>query len=71
MRYQKAFLLALLLSFFAAGAMQAQTPAASNKPLTLQEAVAVALEKNPTVQAADAYADAVKQGIVVADRGRL
>jgi hypothetical protein len=34
--------------------------------LTLEEAVRVALEKNPTVQAADAYAQAVEEGIAEA-----
>jgi outer membrane protein len=70
MRYRKTLLLVIVFSFFATGTIQAQAPAASNKLLTLQEAVAVALEKNPTVQAADAYADAVKQGITVAAAGR-
>ncbi len=69
MRHQKPFLIVTLL-LLAVSPMQAQTPAAGNKPLTLQEAVAVALEKNPTVQAADAYADAVKQGITIAAAGR-
>jgi outer membrane protein len=40
------------------------------KALTLQEAVAVALEHHPTVQAADAYAEAVQQGIAVAASAR-
>ena len=70
MRHLTTLSLAILLPLFAASAMRAQAPAARNKPLTLQEAVAVALEKNPTVQAADAYADAVKQGITVAASGR-
>jgi outer membrane protein len=70
MRHPRNLSLAILFFFLAAGVVQAQTPAASSKPLTLQEAVAVALEKNPTVQAADAYADAVKQGITVAAAGR-
>jgi outer membrane protein len=67
MRYPRILSLVIL---FSASAIQAQAPAASSKRLTLQEAVAVALEKNPTVQAADAYADAVKQGITVAAAGR-
>jgi outer membrane protein len=70
MRYPRILSLVILSFFFSASAMQAQAPSASNKPLTLQDAVAVALEKNPTVQAADAYADAVKQGIAVAAAGR-
>jgi outer membrane protein len=69
MRYRKTLSLALMILIFGMGTTRAQTPAAG-KPLTLQEAVAVALEKNPTVQAADAYADAVKEGITVAASGR-
>jgi outer membrane protein TolC len=38
--------------------------------LTLQQAVQVALEKNPTVQAAGAYAEAVKRGIAVGESPR-
>lgn len=44
----------------------AQTPAATSPNLTLQQAVQEALEKNPSVQAADAYANAVHQGIAEA-----
>lgn len=58
----------LLVSSFAA----AQTPpAAAPQTLTLQEAVRIALEKNPTVQAAEAYSDAVEQGIREAKAARL
>jgi len=69
MRYRKTLSLALMILISGMGTTRAQTSAAG-KPLTLQEAVAVALEKNPTVQAADAYADAVKEGITVAASGR-
>jgi outer membrane protein TolC len=47
----------------------AQTPPPATgpaQPLTLQEAVRVALEKNPGIQAADAYAQAVQEGITAA-----
>jgi len=44
---------------------QAKTPG-----LTLPEAVRIALEKNPTAQAADAYAQAVKEGIAEAKAAR-
>ena len=58
----------LLVSSFAA----AQTPPpAAPQTLSLQEAVRIALEKNPTVQAAEAYSDAVEQGIREAKAGRL
>jgi outer membrane protein len=69
MTFRKTPSLALMILISGIGTTRAQTPAAG-KPLTLQEAVAVALEKNPTVQAADAYADAVKEGITVAASGR-
>jgi outer membrane protein TolC len=38
--------------------------------LTLPEAVATALQNHPTIQAADAYAEAVQHGITVAKAGR-
>lgn len=57
---------ALFTLGLAAGAL-AQMP---QQRLTLAEAVAISLEKNPTVQAADAYAEAVRQGISVAQAGR-
>ena len=47
----------------------AQTPPPSTgsaQPITLQEAVGIALEKNPGIQAADAYARAVQEGITAA-----
>ncbi|MBI1941661.1 MAG: TolC family protein [Acidobacteria bacterium] len=46
-----------------------QAPSPSHK-LTLQQAVELALENNPTVQAADAYAEGVRHGIAVARAGR-
>ena len=49
------------------------TPAAAPTPaktLTLPEAVQLALKNNPSIQAADAYADAVRQGIVAAAANR-
>ncbi len=54
--------------FLAVGASaQSQPPATGSvQPLTLQEAVRVALEKNPGIQAADAYARAVQEGITAA-----
>jgi outer membrane protein len=39
--------------------------------LTLEEAVRVAVEKNPTVQAADAYAQEVEEGIAEAKASRV
>jgi len=64
-------LLSLTATFLLAASACAQTPtvAAAQAPaqlLSLQEAVRVALEKNPTLKAADAYAQAVHQGITAA-----
>jgi outer membrane protein TolC len=42
----------------------------SAKVLTLSEAVQIALKNNPAVGAADAYAEAVRQGIKTAQSGR-
>jgi outer membrane protein len=47
---------------------QATTP--SQAGLTLQDAVALALKNNPAVHAADAYAEAVRQSITVAQADR-
>jgi outer membrane protein TolC len=49
----------------------AQSSAPTPISLTLPDAVRVALEKNPTVQAANAYAQAVHEGIAEAKAGRL
>jgi outer membrane protein len=46
-------------------------PGSAPENLTLAEAVRVAFEKNPTVQAAAAYAQAVHEGIAKAKAGRL
>jgi len=61
-----------LFFFFMVGNAQltvSQVPSAP-QALTLQQAVQIALEKNPTAQAADAYAQAVEQGISVAQARR-
>jgi len=60
----------LLLSLSARGAA-AQTAAPTPQTLTLAEAVRVALEKNPTVQAADAYAQSVRESISEARAARM
>ena len=57
----------LATSLLAAG----QSPSPAPQTLTLQEAVVVALEKNPSVQAAAAYSQAVRQGIAEAKAARL
>jgi outer membrane protein len=68
-------LIILLWAAFTAWAQTSQPSGASspgrNEPqsLTLSEAVRVALEKNPSAQAADAYAEAVEKGIAEARAG--
>jgi outer membrane protein TolC len=49
----------------------AQSSATASQNLTLEEAVRVALQKNPTVQAAVAYAHAVHEGIAEARSARF
>ncbi len=49
---------------------QGQPSDPTSNALTLPQAVNTALKNNPTIQAADAYADAVRQGIAVAESGR-
>lgn len=40
-------------------------------PISLEEAVGIALKNNPTLQAAEAYADAAQHGIAIAKAGYL
>jgi outer membrane protein len=64
--------IALLVALMASGLLYAQSNAgAGAQSLTLQEAVRIALKKNPAIHAADAYSDAVERGIAVAKSGRL
>ncbi len=49
----------------------AAQPSENSGTLTLQEAVRIALEKNPAVQAASAYAEAVEKGIAEARAAHL
>jgi outer membrane protein len=51
------------------GGGDAATTAPSANKLTLQQAVALALEKNPTIHAADAYTEGVRQSIAAAQSG--
>ncbi|MGD1154635.1 MAG: hypothetical protein ABSA41_02285 [Terriglobia bacterium] len=60
----------LLVFFLSAPVVAAQAPAPTPQNLTLAEAVRLALEKNPTVQAADAYARSVQEGIGEAKAAR-
>jgi len=61
----------LLAIFTFSLAAAGQAPGTLPGNLTLAESVRVALEKNPTVQAADAYAKAVHQGIAEARAARM
>ncbi len=61
----------LLVFFLSAPGVAAQAPAPTPQNVTLAEAVRMALEKNPTVQAADAYARSVQEGIGEAKAARL
>jgi outer membrane protein len=63
---------ALLFLIQAAGTnvrILAQSHSLGDKPLTLQEAVTIALNHNPTAQSADAYAEAVRYAVAAAKAG--
>src|SRR5208337_4840978 len=66
-----AFVPMLLAIFCFSPAVAGQAPEPAPRNLALAEAVRVALEKNPTVQAAAAYAQAVHEGIAEAKAARL
>jgi outer membrane protein TolC len=70
MKILKTVPVSLLLVASTIGMLRAQAPGSAGGSLTLAEAVALALQHNPTVQAADAYAEAVRQGIAVATAER-
>ncbi len=62
----------LLLAFICLSpAVAGQAPESAPRNMTLADAVHIALEKNPTVQAAVAYAQAVHEGIAEAKAARL
>jgi outer membrane protein len=65
-------MVAVLLTFLSGPALwaQAKTPAPSG-PISLEQAVAIALKNNPTVHAATAYADAAQHAIDAAKAGYL
>ncbi len=71
MRTKRPSLALALLSLVAAAAAstKAQTTQPENK-LTLQQAVALSLQKNPSIHAADAYTDAVRESVAAAQSGR-
>ena len=69
---RRTFFAPMLLAMFTFSlAAAGQAPGTLPGNLTLAESVRVALEKNPTVQAADAYAKAVHQGIAEARAARM
>jgi outer membrane protein TolC len=57
--------------FFFSPAMAGQAPEPDRQSVTLADAVRVALQRNPTVQAVFAYAQAVHEGIAEAKAARL
>ncbi len=66
------FALPALIALLAAIPGRAQTPSSPpTGPISLEEAVRIALKNNPTLQASDAYADAARHGIAVAKAGYL
>jgi len=65
-----AFVQLILVIFCSSPAVAGQAPEPAPQNLTLVDAVRVALEKNPTVQAVDAYAQAVHEGIAEAKAAR-
>jgi outer membrane protein TolC len=65
------FVAVLLAVFRFSPAMAGQAPEPAPRNMTLADAVRVALEKNPTVQAVVAYAQAVHEGIAEAKAARL
>ncbi len=69
MKYVLPIFLSLLVLLVSSSRGLAQA-SPTGKLLTLQEAVGTALQNNPAALAADAYADAVKEGITVATSGR-
>ena len=65
-----AFVQLLLAIFCFSSAIAGQAPEPAQRNLTLMDAVRVALEKNPTVEAAAAYTQAVHEGIAEAKAAR-
>jgi outer membrane protein TolC len=66
--------LALLLAFVFTGglpaAAQNQTPGQNVEALTLPQAVSIAVKKNPNLQGAESYAEAVRRGVAAAESSR-
>ena len=65
-------MLSILLALLAGASLYAQTHApAPGGPVTLAQAVSIALKNNPTVQAASAYANATQHAIGAAKAGYM
>jgi outer membrane protein len=65
-------MLPVLLAMLSGTLLHAQTKSpAPSGPLSLEQAVAIALKNNPTVQAASAYADAAQHAIDAAKAGYM
>ena len=61
----------LLVVLSIVSAANAQSPPSASQILTLPNAIRVALERNPTVRAAAAYSQAVREGIAEAKAARM
>ena len=68
---RSAFVQLLLAILCLSPAIAGETPEPPQQTMTLADAVRVALEENPTVQAAVAYVQAVHEGIAEARAARL
>lgn len=64
------FLLAIAVASILPLAGQGQPAGQSSGPLTLPQAVGLAMKNNPTLQGAESYADAVQRGIAMAESSR-
>jgi outer membrane protein len=70
MRMKRFRFAVLALNLVLAGSSVLAAQRMPENKLTLPQAVALALQRNPTVHAADAYAEAVRRSIAIAKAGR-
>jgi len=70
MKPSRILTLATIVLAMGGGLLRAQGLSAAPAAMTLPGAVQLALRNNSSVQAADAYSEAVKQGIAIAQAGR-
>jgi outer membrane protein len=71
MKHLKFLLFTIFLGAAGLGLLRAQAQPVAPDGLTLADAVQSALKNHPAVQAADAYSEAVKHGIAIAQSGRF